>query len=135
MQQFFYLRAHAVGRGVLVLLMLCFGLTGSFSVSAAHTSVECRAQSGNVSNNGKISINITDCATMIGFAGTGVVDGPLFPASGSATLRISGNKWFVDYIHRGNSAASDVFEFTDGTIVGNTVRVSITISKAKARKS
>jgi hypothetical protein len=135
MQQLSKVRAYALGRRALVIPMLCLGLLWSFSASAAHTSVECPAQSGTVSSGGKVSVNVTNCATMIGFAGIGAVDGPVFPASGSATLRISGNKWFVDYIHRGNSAASDVFEFTDGTIAGNTVRVSITISKAKARKS
>jgi large repetitive protein len=132
MQNFSKFPVHAFSRGASVMLMLCFGLLGSLSVSAAHTSVECRAQSGAVSNGGKVSINITDCATSIGFAGTGAVDGPMLPTSGTASLRISGKKWFVDYSHRGNSATNDVFEFTDGTVAGNTVRVSITISKAKA---
>jgi large repetitive protein len=133
MQQFLSFRARALGREVLVLPMLCFGLLWPFSVSAAHTSVECPAQTGTVAAGGKVSINITNCATMMGLAGTGGVDGPVFPASGSANLRITGNKWFLDYSHRGNSATSDVFEFTDGTIAGNTVRVSITISKAKSK--
>jgi large repetitive protein len=132
MQNFSKFPKHAFCRGVSVMWTLCFGLLWSFAASAAHTSVECHAHSGSVSSGGKVSINITDCATNIGFAGTGAVDGPVLPASGTASLRISGKKWFVDYSHRGNSATSDVFEFTDGTVAGNTVRVSITISKAKA---
>jgi large repetitive protein len=133
MYNFSKFSAHAFYRGVSAILMLCFGLFGAFAVSAAHTSVECPAQSGSVASGGKVSINITNCATMMGLAGTGAVDGPVFPASGSAALRIDGKKWFVDYSHRGNSATSDVFEFTDGTVAGNTVRVSITISKAKTK--
>ncbi|HRE35666.1 MAG TPA: putative Ig domain-containing protein, partial [Sphingopyxis terrae] len=75
-----------------------------------------------------MSIDVTDCATNIGFAGIGAVDGPLFPSHGSAILRISGSNWVVDYVHNGDAATSDAFEFTDGTIAGNTVRVTITIS-------
>jgi len=34
----------------------------------------------------------------------------------------------LDYSHNGNSATSDVFEFTDGTVASRTVRVTITIT-------
>ena len=95
---------------------------------AAHTSVECPPQSGTVTTGGTASINVTDCTTTIGFAGTGAVDGPAFPANGTANLRIAGSQWFLDYSHNGNSATSDMFEFTDGTIAGNTVRVTIAIT-------
>jgi large repetitive protein len=102
-----------------VMLMLC-GMTPAM---AAHTSVECPLQSGTVVRGGIVSINVTDCTTIIGFAGIGSVDGPALPANGSASLRITGSQWFVDYAHNSNSATSDVFEFTDGTIAGNAVRV------------
>lgn len=132
MHQLSNFRARTWGGGLFAILILCFGLLASLSVSAAHTSVVCAAQSGTVATGGTVSFNITNCATGIGFAGTGVVDGPALPAHGSATLRITDNKWFVDYRHNGDNASSDVFEFTDGTVAGNTVRLTITISKAKA---
>ena len=109
-------------------VLLCIGLFWSVVASAAHTSLECPAQSGTVSNGGTVSVNVTDCATSIAFAGIGAVDGPALPAHGTAILRITGPNWFVDYSHNGNSATSDVFEFTDGTVASNTVRVAITIS-------
>jgi large repetitive protein len=108
--------------------LLCIGLFWSVVASAAHTSLECPAQTGTVSNGGTVSVNVTDCATSIAFAGIGAVDGPALPAHGTAILRITGPNWFVDYSHNGNSATSDVFEFTDGTVASNTVRVTITIS-------
>ena len=112
------------------LVLLCIGLFWSVVASAAHTSVECPAQTGTVSNGGTVSVNVTDCATTIAFAGIGAVDGPALPAHGTANLRITGSSWFVDYSHNADSATSDVFEFTDGTIAGNTVRVTITITPA-----
>lgn len=100
----------------------------TLTVLAGHTSVLCTAKTGTVSNGGTVTIDVTNCATSIGFAGIGAVDGPTLPAHGAATLRISGSQWLVDYSHNGDSATSDVFEFTDGTIAGNTVRVTITIT-------
>ena len=127
---------HMVGRiqrwmlSVLRLTWLMAMLGAATAAHAAHTSVECPAQTGTVSNGGTVSIDVTDCAVSIGFAGIGIVDGPAMPAHGTANLRITGSNWFVDYSHNSDSATSDYFEFTDGTVAGNTVGVTITISAA-----
>jgi large repetitive protein len=120
---------QAVSRYLCVLFaVLAMHALVASPAQAAHTSVECPPQSGTVTTGGTVSINVTDCATIIGFAGIGAVDGPALPANGTANLRIAGSQWFLDYSHNGNSATSDVFEFTDGTIASNTVRVTITIT-------
>lgn len=120
----------ALLRAGVVLAMVFVLLTTAQPALAAHTSVQCTAKSGTVSQGGTVAIDVTSCATIIGFAGIGAVDGPAFPAHGSANLRITGPSWFVDYSHNGDAATSDVFEFTDGTVAGNTVRVTITITPA-----
>lgn len=108
-------------------LAAMFALSGQ-SAYAAHTSVQCAAKAGTTTQGGTVTIDVTNCAVNIGFAGIGPVDGPAFPAHGSANLRISGSSWLVDYSHNGDSATSDYFEFTDGTVAGNTVGVTITIT-------
>ncbi|TXH70606.1 MAG: autotransporter domain-containing protein [Lysobacteraceae bacterium] len=110
--------------------LLIFGSLWPTLASAAHTSVECPAQSGTVSSGGTVTINVSDCATSIAFAGIGDVDGPDLEDHGTATLRITGGSWFLDYSHNGATGigSSDIFEFTDGTIAGNTVRVTINIT-------
>lgn len=100
----------------------------TLTVQAGHTSVQCTPKSGTVSQGGTVSIDVTSCATSIGFAGIGPVDGPALPAHGAANLRITGPSWFLDYSHNGDSATSDVFEFSDATSAENTVRVTITIT-------
>jgi large repetitive protein len=97
----------------------------SASAYAAHTSTVCPAKSATVANGGTVTIDVTDCDPFVGFAGIGPVDGPLFPSNGTATLRISNPpfRWFLDYVHNGNTATSDAFEFTDAS--GNETAVSI----------
>lgn len=119
-------------------LMLVFGLvlcvTASLSMvpvaQAQHTSAQCAAKSGSVARGGTVSVDVTDCAYLLGFAGTGSVDGPLQPTHGSANLRLTPTNWIVDYSHNGNTATSDAFEFSDASIAGGTVRVTITITAA-----
>ncbi len=125
-----YLFGNAAGRARLfaIALMLCCPVLLPGIANAAHTSLQCAAKTGTVSNGGTVAVDVTDCAVNIGFAGTGPVDGPALPAHGSANLRITGSNWFADYSHNGNSATSDVFEFTDGTVSGDTVQVTITIT-------
>lgn len=77
-----------------------------------------------------MSIDVTDCAYLLGFAGIGPVDGPLQPTHGSAALRLTPTNWIVDYSHNGNTATSDAFEFSDASIAGGTVRVTVTITAA-----
>lgn len=119
--------------------MLVFGLvlflTASLSLAPAaqaqHTSAQCAAKSGTVTQGGTVSIDVTDCAYLLGFAGIGPVDGPLQPTHGSAVLRLTPTNWIVDYSHNGNTATSDAFEFTDASIAGTgTVRVTVTITAA-----
>lgn len=104
--------------------------------SAQHTSTECPPQTATVSSGGSVTINVSDCAYNIGFAGIGAVDGgafgtPDFEDHGTATLRITGGQWFLDYSHNGATGigATDVFEFADGSFNGDgDVRVTITIT-------
>lgn len=125
-----YLFGHAVGRArlfAIALMVSCVVLLPG-TASAAHTSLQCAPKTGTVSSGGTVAVDVTDCAVNIAFAGTGPVDGPALPAHGTANLRVTGTSWFADYSHSGNSATSDVFEFTDGTIAGDTVQVTITIT-------
>jgi hypothetical protein len=78
-----------------------------------------------------VSIDVSDCQFGLGVGGIGPVDGPAFPAHGSAVLRHTSTNWIVDYSHNGNTATSDVFEFADGSLFGTgVVRVTITITAA-----
>ena len=120
-------RGRSARAGLIVLLLALAAMWPTLA-SAAHTSVQCTAKSGTVSQGGTVSVDVTTCAVNIGFASTGAVDGPATPAHGTAILRITGSSWFVDYSHNNDAATSDYFEFTDGTIVGNTVGVTITIT-------
>lgn len=93
---------------------------------AQHTSTECPAQTASVTSGGSVTINITDCAFNIGFAGIGAVDGGSFgpadlPNHGAATMRITGGQWFLDYSHNGTTGigSTDVFEFSDGSLNGD----------------
>jgi large repetitive protein len=136
MQQISDLRAHTFGRGVFVLLMLCFGLLWSFAASAQHTSTECPAQTGTVSSGGTVTINISDCEAVSGLGGDGAIDGGSFGAAdfenhGTATTRHTGGQWFLDYSHNGSTGigSTDVFELSDGSLAGNgDVRFTITIN-------
>ena len=103
---------------------------------AQHTSAECPAQAATVSSGGAVTINITDCAFKIGFAGIGDIDGGSFGTTdledhGTATTRITGGQWFLDYSHNGSTGvgSTDVFEFSDASFAGlGDVRVTITIN-------
>lgn len=139
MLQFFGLSGDGMRRlvrrlGAVMALVLAIGWSGQ--AAAQHTSTECPAQTATVSSGGSVTINITDCAYNIGFAGSGNVDGgsfgpPDFPDHGSAILRITGGQWFLDYSHNGTTGigGTDVFEFADGSFNGDgDVQVTITIT-------
>ncbi len=116
--------------------LLTFGSLWPTLANAQHTSLECPPQVSTVTSGGSVTINVSDCASNIAFAGSGAIDGGSSGASdledhGSATLRISGGQWFLDYSHNGTTGigSTDVFEFTEGTATGNgDVRVTITIN-------
>jgi hypothetical protein len=117
-------------------LLFFVGLLWSSLASAQHTSAECPPQTATVSSGGTVTINVTDCASNIAFAGIGDVDGGSFSAAdfedhGTATMRITAGQWFLDYSHNGTTGvgSTDVFEFTEATATGNgDVRVTITIN-------
>jgi len=120
----------------LLVWFFAFGSLWPSLASAQHTSAECPPQTGTVSSGGTVTINISDCASNIAFAGVGDVDGGSFSAAdfedhGTATTRITGGQWFLDYSHNGTTGigSSDVFELTEATAAGNgDVRVTITIT-------
>ncbi|MFY3383922.1 putative Ig domain-containing protein [Paracidovorax sp. MALMAid1276] len=120
--------------GAFMALALALGWSGR--AAAQHTSTECPPQTATVTSGGSVTINISDCAYNIGFAGSGLVDGgsygpPDFEDHGTGTLRITGGQWFLDYSHNGTSGigGTDVFEFSDGSYYGDgDVRVTITIT-------
>ena len=128
-------RGRFAGFGLLVWL-LTLGSFWPTLASAQHTSLECPAQTGTVSSGGSVTINVTDCASSIAFAGAGAVDGGSSGAGdledhGNATLRITGGQWFLDYSHNGTTGigSTDVFEFTEATATGlGDVRVTISIT-------
>ena len=128
-------RGRFTGFGLIVWLLV-FGALWPTLASAQHTSPECPPQTGTVSSGGTVTINITDCASNIAFAGIGDVDGGSsgagdFEDHGTATTRITGGQWFQDYSLNGTTGigSSDVFEITEATATGNgDVRVTITIT-------
>jgi hypothetical protein len=128
-------RGRFAGFG-LVVGLLAFGAFWPTVASAQHTSAECPPQTGTVSSGGTVTINITDCASNIAFAGIGTIDGGSsgtgdFEDHGTATTRITGGQWFLDYSHNGTTGigSTDVFEITEATATGNgDVRVTITIN-------
>ncbi|GAA4804274.1 putative Ig domain-containing protein [Lysobacter hankyongensis] len=128
-------RGRFAGFGLLVWLLTLGSLWPTLA-SAQHTSLECPAQTATVTSGGSVTINVSDCASNIAFAGGGAIDGGSSGASdledhGSATLRITGGQWFLDYSHNGTTGigSTDVFEFTEATATGNgDVRVTITIN-------
>ena len=61
-------------RWILVLAATIGGMGSAPVAHAAHTSVICAPKSGTVAQAGTVSIDVTDCATNIGFAGIGAVD-------------------------------------------------------------
>ncbi len=119
-----------------LLAFTLFLMVSSGVAQAQHTSTECPAQTATVASGGSVSIDVTDCAFNIGFAGIGVIDGGSFgPADfeshGTAVLRITGVQWFLDYSHNGSTGVggTDVFEFADGSFFGDgDVQVTITIT-------
>lgn len=110
-------------------LLLCVALAWSTLANAEHTSDTCAPKTGSVAVGGSVSIDVTDCALSIDYTGITDVDGPALPAHGTAHLRAVGGRWFADYVHNGNAARVDVFEFTDGTRDHGTVRVRISIGQ------
>jgi hypothetical protein len=128
-------RGRFAGFGLLVGL-LAFGSLWPTLASAQHTSAECPPQIGSVSSGGTVTINISDCASNIAFAGIGDIDGGSsgagdFEDHGTATTRITGGQWFLDYSHNGTTGigSTDVFEITEATASGNgDVLVTITIN-------
>ncbi len=128
-------RGRFAGFGLLV-GWLAFGSLWPTLASAQHTSAECPPQTGTVTSGGTVTINITDCASNIAFAGIGVIDGGSsgaadFEDHGTATTRITGGQWFLDYSHNGTTGvgSTDVFEITEATATGNgDVQVTITIN-------
>ena len=117
-----------------VFVLFCAALCWSGVASAAHTSPVCMAKTASVASGASVTVEITDCAAGPGFFGEGPVDGPAFPQHGTANLRVTGNRWYVDYGHDGTATTSDAFEFTDGEASGNggAVRVEITITPANS---
>jgi uncharacterized protein YhjY with autotransporter beta-barrel domain len=101
---------------------------------AQHTSPVCAAKSATVASGASVTVDVTDCASGPGFYGTGAVDGPAFPQHGTANLRVTAGRWYVDYGHDGSAFTTDAFEFTDGEASGNggAVRVTITITPANS---
>lgn len=119
---------------VFLKLLALVGLALATPALAQHTSTECPPQSATVSSGGTVTIDITDCASIIGFAGLGDIDGGSYgPADfedhGAATTRITGGRWFLDYSHNGTTGigSTDIFEITEGDGNGD-VRVTITIN-------
>ncbi|MBE5315011.1 MAG: putative Ig domain-containing protein [Xanthomonadales bacterium] len=121
------------------LLLAAATLMPSGPARAQHTSSECPPQTATVSSGGTVSINITDCASNVAFAGIGDIDGGSsgagdFEDHGAATTRITpgpGSQWFLDYSHNGTTGigSTDVFEITEATAAGTgDVRVTITIN-------
>jgi hypothetical protein len=128
-------RVRSAGSGLLGCL-LAFASLWPVVASAQHTSLECPAQTATVSSGGSVTINISDCASNIAFAGIGDIDGGSsgagdFEDHGTATTRITGGQWFLDYSHNGTTGigSTDVFEITEATAAGTgDVRVTITIN-------
>lgn len=131
--------AHSLRRAAPCLWVVAAIILAAFwpmAAQAQHTSLECPPQSATVSAGGSVTIDITDCASSIAFAGIGDVDGGSsgaldFEDHGEAILRITGSQWFLDYSHNGSTGIGsiDVFEFTEATATGNgDVRVTITIT-------
>ncbi len=102
--------------------------------SAQHTSTECPAQTATVISGGSVTIDVTDCAFDIGFAGVGPINGgsfdpPDFKDHGTATLRITGQQWFLHSSHSGVTGigSTDAFDFADGSFNGDGgVRFAVT---------
>ncbi len=126
-------RVLALVGGLVVALAL---LAVPHTALAQHTSLLCPPQSGSVVQGGTVTIDVTDCASIIGFAGIGGVDGGSYGAAdfedhGDGVLRITGGRWFLDYSHNGTTGvgSTDVFEITEADGNGD-VRVTITITAA-----
>jgi hypothetical protein len=124
---------HSTARAGAV-MVLALSACWPSQASARHTSTECPAQTATVISGGSVTINVTDCAFNIGFAGVGPINGgslgpPDFKDHGTATLRITGQQWFLHYSHNGVTGigSTDVFEFADGSFNGDGgVRFTIT---------
>jgi large repetitive protein len=131
MTMLFARRVLALVGGLVVALAL---LALPQPAQAQHTSLLCPPQSATVAQGGTVTIDVTDCASTIGFAGIGVVDGGSYGAAdfedhGAGVLRITGGRWFLDYSHNGTTGVggTDVFEITEADGNGD-VRVTITIT-------
>ena len=130
-----FVRGRFAGFGLSVLLLTLGSLWPAIA-SAQHSSAECPPQTATVSSGGSVTIDITDCASNIAFAGVGDIDGGSngagdFEDHGTATTRITGGQWFLDYSHNGTTGigSTDVFEITEATASGlGDVLVTITIT-------
>lgn len=126
----------AMARWMAIAALVMLGAMLPQPASAQHTSAECPPQNATVTSGGTVTINISDCAFNIGFAGLGPIDGgssgpPNFEDHGTATTRRTGDDWFLDYSHNGSTGigSTDVFEFSDGSFNGiGDVLVTITIN-------
>lgn len=126
--------------GIFALMLAQIVLAPQAQAQSGHTSTLCAAKTATVTSGGSVTINITDCAFNSGFYASGSVDGgsfgtPDFPNHGTATLRITGGQWFVDYSHNGSTGigSTDTFEFQDGSLTGccdTLVTISITASSS-----
>lgn len=131
MTMLFARRVLALVGGLVVALAL---LALPQPAQAQHTSLLCPPQGATVAQGGTVTIDVTDCASTIAFAGIGDVDGGSYGAAdfedhGAGVLRITGGRWFLDYSHNGSTGVggTDVFEITEADGNGD-VRVTITIT-------
>ena len=112
-------RGRFAGFGLLVWLLTLGSLWPTLA-SAQHTTAECPPQTASVSSGGAVTIDISDCQRIAGNGGLGDIDGGSFGASdledhGTATTRVVGTQWFLDYSHNGSTGigSTDVFELSD----------------------
>ncbi len=130
--------------GVVLFAMLVVAFLAQPAM-AQHTSTECPPQTATVASGGTVTIDITDCAYNIGFAGFGPVDGgaygpPVFPLHGTGNMRRQDNgpgatddTWMLDYSHNGTTGigGTDVFEIADASFNGDgDVQITITITSS-----
>jgi len=132
--------AHAIARRIFaVFAIMALQMLVAPAAQAQHTSTECPPQTATVTAGGTVTLDITDCTSLIGFVGTGPVDGGSYPAGGPYNFPDHGaangyrggpgnNQWFMTYSHNGTTGigSTDVFETTDGQGDGD-VLITITI--------
>jgi large repetitive protein len=117
--------------GAAVFALGCLSILLSTS-ALAKASTFCPSLSATVANAGVVSVNVSACDGPF----DGGMSGPIRPFAQNGVVTIgknSRNVQRVTYKHKGNSATSDVFYLEDND--NGIVTVSITILKAKSRKS